>query len=171
MRMDAGLDTGAVFAQRRTPIGPRDDFGSLHDRLAALGADALVDVLAQLEADGALACAQAEDGITYAQKIQKAETWLRWQQPAQELERAIRAFRPTPGALARLDSEVLKILRASVVTGHGPPGTLLQCVGALHVACGTDALAVEELQPAGGRRMSIADFLRGRTIAPDARFR
>src|SRR5438105_2839490 len=61
MRMDAGLDTGAVFAQRRTPIGPRDDFGSLHDRLAALGADALVDVLAQLEADGALACAQAED--------------------------------------------------------------------------------------------------------------
>ena len=171
MRMDAGLDTGAVFAQCRTPIGPHDDFGSLHDRLAELGADALVDVLAQLEADGALACAQPEDGITYAHKIQKAETWLRWQQPAQELERAIRAFRPTPGALARLDSEVLKIWRASVVTGHGPPGTLLQCGRALHVACGTDALAVEELQPAGGRRMSIADFLRGRTIAPDARFR
>ena len=171
MRMDAGLDTGAVFAQRRTPIGPHDDFASLHDRLAELGANALVEVLSELEAERATPCAQAEHGVTYAHKIQKAETRLRWERPAQELERAIRAFRPTPGALARLDSEVFKIWGASVVPGHGAPGTLLQCAPALHVACGTDALAVEELQPAGGRRMPIADLLRGRTIAPDARFR
>jgi len=171
MRMDASLDTGPVFAQRRTPIDPRDDFGSLHDRLAELGAHALVDVLSELEADRATPCAQAEQGVTYAHKIQKAETWLRWERPAQELERAIRAFRPIPGALARLDGEVLKIWRASVVPGDGAPGTLLQCTRVLHVACGTDALAVEELQPAGGRRMTTAELLRGRTIAPDARFR
>jgi len=170
MRMDAGLDTGPVFTQRRTPIRAHDDFGSLHDRLAEIGADALVEVLSDLDAHRATARAQAEHGITYAHKIQKAETWLSWERPAHELERAVRAFRPAPGALARMGSEVLKIWRASVIPGQGAAGTLLQCMHALHVACGSDALAVEELQPAGGRRMAIADFLRGRTIAPDARF-
>jgi methionyl-tRNA formyltransferase len=169
MRMDAGLDTGSVFAQRRLHIGAHEDFGSLHDRLAVLGAGALVEVLSDLDAGRAAARPQGADGVTYARKIDKAETWLRWERSATELERAVRAFRPRPGAAARLDADVLKIWRASVVPGRGAPGALLQRAAALHVACGAEALSIEELQPAGGRRMPVAEFLRGRRLGPDAR--
>jgi methionyl-tRNA formyltransferase len=170
MRMDAGLDTGPVFAQRRLPIGAEDDFGTLHDRLAALGADALIELLADLAAGRAQAQPQAQNGATYARKIEKSETWLRWDKPAAELERAVRAFRPAPGALARLDGEALKIWRARIVPGNAVPGTVLESERALHVACATEALCIEELQAAGSRRMSVKEFLRGRRIARGARF-
>lgn len=170
MQMDAGLDTGPLFAQRRMAIAPDDDFGSLHDRLAALGADTLIEVLAALAEARARAQPQPQSGASYAPKIDKAETWLRWQRPASELERAVRAFRPAPGANARFGGETLKVWRARVVAGRGAPGTVLELTRALHVACGEQALALEELQPAGGRRMPVADFLRGRRIARDARF-
>jgi methionyl-tRNA formyltransferase len=170
MRMEAGLDTGPVFTQRRLAIGPQDDFGSLHDRLAELGAGALIEVLSELDAGRATAHAQGENGVTYAPKIEKSETWLRWDRPAAELERVVRAFRPQPGALTRRGGEVLKIWRARVVAGSGAPGSVLESTHGLHVACGADALSLEELQPAGGRRMPIAAFLRGRRLPGDARF-
>ena len=170
MQMDAGLDTGPVYAQRRQPIALQDDAGTLHDRLASLGADLLLEVLNALEHGKARSVPQPPTGATYAQKIDKAETRLRWDHPATELERAVRAFRPTPGASARFAGETVKIWRARVVAGSGAPGSLLECRDALHVACGEQALALEELQPAGGRRMCAADFLRGRRIASDARF-
>lgn len=170
MRMDAGLDTGPVFVQRAIDIGAQEDFGTLHDTLAALGADALIETLAALVAGNARAMPQPEQGVTYAPKIEKGETHLDWRRPAVELERAVRAFRPSPGALARLGDQLVKVWRASVVEQSGSAGSVLLAREALHVACGTQALAIEELQPAGGRRMAIADFLRGHAISAGARF-
>ena len=170
MRMDAGLDTGPVFMQRAIDIGPQEDFGTLHDTLAALGADALIETLEALATGRARATPQAEQGVTYAPKIEKGETHLDWQRPAAELERAIRAFRPSPGALARLGDERVKVWRAHVVEHSGAPGTVLRAGDTLHIACATNALAIEELQPAGGRRMAVADYLRGRAIAAGSRF-
>lgn len=171
MQMDAGLDTGAVFLQRRLPIAADDDTGSLHDKLAVLGAEAVVEVLADLAAGRARASPQAAEGVTYASKIEKAETRLDWRQSAEALERAVRAFRPSPGASARLAGEELKIWRARVASGAGAPGTVLDDGKApLRVACGAGALVIDELQPAGGRKMSAAEFLRGRRLAEGARF-
>jgi methionyl-tRNA formyltransferase len=170
MQMDAGLDTGPVFAQRPIPIAPEDDAGSLHDKLAELGADLLLEVLDGIEQGAARTRPQGETGATYARKIEKADTVLRWERPAPELERAVRAFRPTPGALTTLGGEAIKVWRSHVASGTGHPGSVLAQGGLLQVACGTDALVLEELQPAGGRRMSAADFLRGRRLAEGARF-
>ena len=170
MRMDAGLDTGPVYTQRRVSVGTDDDFGVVHDRLAELGADTLLAVLADLQNGIARAVAQPEAGATYARKIEKAETILRWDRPASELERAVRALRPSPGASARLRAERVKIWRSRVVSGQGTPGMVLEASSAIHVACGVDALAIDELQPAGGRRIQAAEFLRGRKLRPGERF-
>jgi methionyl-tRNA formyltransferase len=164
MQMDPGLDTGPVFAQRRVAISADDDSGTLHDKLAELGGDLLLAVLDDAGAGRARAQPQSPVGVAYAHKIDKAETHLRWQRPAIELERAVRAFRPTPGATIRLAADPLKVWRARVVPGQGEPGAVLAQGDALTIACGKDALAIEELQPAGGRRMSAAEFNRGRRL-------
>jgi methionyl-tRNA formyltransferase len=169
MQMDAGLDTGPIFAQRALPINGDDDFGSLHDKLAELGAQTLLEVLASIASGRAHAAAQPIAGACYARKIEKRETELRWDHPAAELERAVRAFRPSPGALARLDGEPVKVWRARVMGGAGAPGTVLDAGAALHIACGSGVLAIDELQPASGRRMSVGDFMRGRRIEPGTR--
>jgi methionyl-tRNA formyltransferase len=170
MKMDEGLDTGPVYLQRRIEIAADDDAGTLHDKLAAIGGEALVEVLAQLERGKAQPVAQPDDGITYAAKLDKREAHLDWQRPAIELERAVRAFRPAPGASARLGDEPIKIWKASVADLRGEPGTLLDA-RSLVVACGQGALRVLELQRAGGRRVSAEEFLRGRPLAPGTRFR
>jgi len=169
MQMDEGLDTGPVFARRSMPIGPNDDFGSVHDKLADLGADLLLEVLRTVGAGTARATPQPTSGATYAAKIDKAETQLDWKKSAVELERAVRAFRPAPGAVARFRGEPLKIWRARVEGGSGAPGMVIDA-DKLHVACGSSALAIEELQPAGGRRMPAIDFLRGHRIESGTRF-
>jgi methionyl-tRNA formyltransferase len=169
MQMDEGLDTGPVFAQRRLAIAPDEDYGTLHDRLALLGAAALSETLTEIAAGGARSTPQPHAGVTYASKIQKSEARLEWKRPAVELERAVRAFRPAPGALIHLAGEPVKVWRARVVAGDGAPGAVLRCNDTLQVACGSGALALEELQPAGGRRMSSAEFLRGRRLAPGTR--
>jgi len=163
--MDAGLDTGPVYAERRIAIAPDDDAETLHDKLAVLGAELLLTVLADIEAGRARASAQSNAGATYAKKIEKAETVLRWERSAAELERAVRAFHP---AVARLGNDAFRVWRARVVSGTGEPGTVIS--ENLHVACGAGALAIEELQPPGGRRMSTAEFLRGRRLPPGTRF-
>jgi len=170
MQMDAGLDTGPVLAARRVAISADDDAGSLHDKLALLGADLLLEVLADMEAGRAQAQPQSTQGVAYAHKIEKAETQLQWARSAVELERAVRAFRPAPGAVARLGDDPIKIWRARVVHATGEPGHVLEQGEALVVACGHEALAIDELQPAGGRRMSVAEFLRGRRLPLPARF-
>lgn len=170
MQMDQGLDTGPVFLQRRIPIQATDDFGTLHDQLAELGADALLEVLAAVASGQAKAQPQAEDGITYARKIEKSDTSVQWQQSAEQIERAVRAFRPAPGASACLSGEAIKIWRAHMVEGTGQPGALLDFSQVLRVACGAGALVIDEVQPAGGRRMGTRDFLRGHPLKPSDRF-
>jgi methionyl-tRNA formyltransferase len=142
----------------------------LHDRLALLGAEAMVEVLDQLEAGRARAVPQPEAGVTYAAKIDKRDARLDWSRPAFELERAVRALRPAPGAFAMLDGEAIKIWRAEVLDATGEPGTATSMNDNLVIACASQSLAVSELQRAGGRRLSAAEFLRGRPLPPGARF-
>lgn len=169
MKMDEGLDTGPVFEQRRIAIAPHDDAGTLQERLAALGGEALVHVLSELQEGRARAHPQPENGVSYAAKIDKRETQLDWRRPAVEVERAVRAFHPSPGASTRLGGEAIKIWRVAFADGGGPPGTLID-PSSLVVACGEGALRIEELQRAGGRRIHSDDFLRGRPLARGTRF-
>ena len=170
MQMDTGLDTGAIVLQRRVAIDADDDAGTLHDKLAALGGAAIVDALALIERGHAVATPQSTRGVTYAPKIGKQETRLVWSRSASELERAVRAFRPSPGAFTLLAGEALKIWRARVVAGQGAPGAVLDAGSELVVACGNDALAISELQRPGSRRLKAREFLRGHRLAPERRF-
>jgi len=163
--MDEGLDTGPLLAKRSVPIDADDDAGSLHDKLAALGAQMMVATLADLESGRGEAQPQPEAGATYARKIVKEESLLDWSRPAQELERAVRAFRPVPGAATLMDGMPLKIWRAGVTAGSGVPGEVLQAeADSIVVACGRDALQITEVQQPGGRRLSAGDFLRGHSL-------
>lgn len=170
MKMDEGLDTGPIYEMREVQISDTDDAGSLHDKLAALGGDALLEVLASLQEGRARAVAQAAQGATYAAKIATSETLLDWQRPAAELERAVRAFRPAPGARLRLQGGLLKVWKAAVVDAQGPPGMVLDAPSPT-VACGRDALRLIEVQGAGGRRMSAAEFARGHPLPAGTRLR
>ena len=168
MKMDEGLDTGPVYERRAVSIAADDDAGSLHDRLALVGGDTLLDVLEKIEAGRAQAVPQPDEGASYAAKIDKQDTRLDWRRPAVELERVVRAFRPVPGATTRLGDESLKIWRAEVAQGHGEPGTVL-AGEPITVACGDGALHLVELQRPGGRRVGAAEFVRGRALAPGTR--
>ena len=170
MQMDAGLDTGPMLLSRAEAIHADDTTGSLHDRLARLGADLIVEALRALP-DGLTATPQPADGVTYAAKIGKAEASIDWNRPAVELERAIRAFNPFPGAVATLQQTPVKLWRARAIDATGTPGEVLLAEGAgVIVACGEGALCVTELQKPGGKRLPAADFLRGMPIAAGSRF-
>lgn len=165
MQMDQGLDTGAMLLAQSTPIGPTETTGQLHDRLAALGAELMVRVLAQW---GTLKpVAQPGQGITYAHKIDKAESWLNWQLPAAQLARQLRAFDPFPGGAAQLNGHPIKVWRADVSdpTTHAPPGQVLAVQEqGIDVATGQGVLRLTELQRPGGKRMPCAYFLRGHPV-------
>ena len=168
MQMDAGLDTGPVLLRDELPIASEDTAGTLHDKLAALGARLIVAALAS----GALRpTPQPTEGVTYAAKIEKHETRLEWSRSANEVERQVRAFNPAPGAGARMRGAELKLWRATVVEARGAPGAVLAAgADGISVACGDGALRLEELQRAGGRRLPAAAFLRGFPLAPGDRF-
>lgn len=170
MRMDAGLDTGPVSMQEEVAIAVDEDAGTLHDKLAALGARLIVRALEELAAGQLRAVAQDSSRATYAAKVGKGETALDWTRPAVELERAVRAFSPAPGAVASLDGETLKLWRAHIVDAAGLPGSVLSTGDALVVACGVGALAITELQRPGRNRMSAKQFGLGRPLARGARF-
>lgn len=170
MQMDAGLDTGPMLLSRAEAIHADDTTGSLHDRLAQLGADMIVEALRALPG-GLTATPQPADGVTYAAKIGKAEASIDWSRPAVELERAIRAFNPFPGAVATLQQTPVKLWRARAIDAAGTPGEVLLAEGAgVIVACGEGALCITELQKPGGKRLPAADFLRGMPIAAGSRF-
>ena len=164
MQMDAGLDSGPVLLSESLPIGTDDTAGLLHDRLAALGARLIVDALARLPLTPQ---AQTQAGATYAAKIEKAEAFLDWRLPARQLARSVRAFNPFPGASCSLDGSVLKLWRVEAIAGSGQPGEVLAADGdGVVIACGEGALRVGELQKAGGKRLSAAQFLAGTRLAP-----
>jgi methionyl-tRNA formyltransferase len=165
MQMEAGLDTGPVLAQERIGIGAEEDAGSLHDRLADLGARMIVQVLADAAAGKLSAQPQSAAGVTYARKVEKSEARLDWSKSATQLERAVRAFSPSPGATAHHRDQSIKVWRARAAPGAGAPGTVLE-VTPLHVlvACGEGALSILSLQRGGGRRLAAAEFVRGHPI-------
>jgi methionyl-tRNA formyltransferase len=164
MQMDPGLDTGAILARHEVPIGIRDTAASLTETLSELGAQAIVDALAQI--DSLHATPQDNAHATYAAKITKAEARIDWNRPSLEIDRAIRAFNPVPGAESRLGGETLKIWEASPVAGAGRPGEVLDAqAGRLIVGCADGALQLQVVQRAGGRRLKADDFLRGTPLA------
>ena len=159
MQMEAGLDTGPVLLSAALPIAEDETAGSLHDRLAELGARLIVAALEKLPL---AALPQADEGVTYAAKIEKSEALLDWNLSAQQLARQVRAFNPFPGALATLGKLSVKVWRASAEAGEGSPGTILASDRAgILVACGEGVLRLTELQKAGGKRLSAAQFLAG----------
>ena len=166
MQMDAGLDTGPMLRQEGIPITKEDDAQTLHDKLAALGASMIVDVLADTAAGRGRASPQQAAGVSYARKIDKPEARLDWSAPAVVLERKVRAMRPLPGALCTLRGEAVKVWRAELAEGSGAPGSVLAArPDGVLVACGEGALRLTELQRAGGKRLPAADFLRGVPVA------
>ncbi|MFC5524173.1 methionyl-tRNA formyltransferase [Rhodanobacter ginsengisoli] len=170
MQMEAGLDTGPVLLQRRTPIASVETGGSLHDRLSALGAELLAEGLRRTLAGETLtATAQPDEGVTYAHKLDKAEAKLDFSRPAIELERQVRAFDPWPVAEGEIAGEPLRIWAAQALAldHHAAPGSLLKAGrDGIELACGTGVLRITALQRAGGKRISAADYLNAR---PDLR--
>lgn len=170
MQMDAGLDTGDMLLAERLSITPHDTTGSLHDRLAALGGRLIVEALEIAACGGLRPVPQPAEGITYAHKIEKAEAALDWSQPAAVLARRVRAFNPFPGAGTALAGEAIKVwsAQAEAATATGAvPGQVLAADGAgIRVQTGDGVLVLTELQRAGGKRLPVADFLRGFALAP-----
>ncbi|MEP7042336.1 MAG: methionyl-tRNA formyltransferase [Dokdonella sp.] len=166
MQMEAGLDTGPVLLEQRTPILADDSAGSLHDRLATLGAQLLGEGLARaLRGDSLSARAQAADGVTYAHKLDKAEARLDWNESAATLARKVRAFDPWPVAEAEIDGERLRIWSAAAIaqaTAVAPGGLVATHRDAIDVATGDGVLRIRELQREGGRRVAVRDWLNAR---------
>ena len=185
MQMDAGLDTGPVLATRRTPILPTDDSQILHDRLAQLGAELLVETIPAYVAGKIAPQPQPATGSTYAAKIKKEDGQIDWNSPAEKIWNRLRAFTPWPGAFTFLAAEpkpqLLKIWKSSVarevwnkenlfLKSGMKPGTVLSAdKSGIIVLCGKDFLHISELQREGGKRMTAEQFLIGHPLAPGTR--
>jgi methionyl-tRNA formyltransferase len=172
MRMDAGLDTGPVYLRRAVPIQPHDTAGSLHDRLAEVGATAVSEVLEALPAGTLRAEPQASDGACYAPKLTREDARVDWSKPAAYLERLLRALDPAPGAITSHAGEILKLWsgRLSIGRAGAAPGTVLAAGSSgIEVQCGEGSLVVTTLQRAGGRRLEAGAFLLGHRIEPGTR--
>jgi methionyl-tRNA formyltransferase len=162
MEMEEGLDTGPMLLMEGLPIEVADTTGTLHDKVAALGARMIVEALHKMAAGQLVATPQPDVGVTYAAKITKEEAKLDFALPAGVLARKIRAFNPFPGANGVVDGVAVKIWHADAVEGSGAPGQVLQAdAGGIVVACGTGALRLTELQKPGGKRLAAAEFLKG----------
>ncbi|HQZ01503.1 MAG TPA: methionyl-tRNA formyltransferase [Thauera sp.] len=171
MQMDEGLDTGAMLHRRSLPILPSDTTATLHDRLALLGAECIVEALAELPRGGLKPAPQPAEGVTYAAKIGRAEATVDWTRQAVELERAMRAFDPFPGLASSLRGTVIKFWSADVVDRAGEPGTILAADEAgVVIACGRGALRCTVLQRPGSKRLAAGEFLRGFAVSFGERF-
>jgi methionyl-tRNA formyltransferase len=172
MKMAEGLDTGPIGLAERVSIGENVTTGELHDKLSLLGADLMARALAALERGSLSFTNQAETGVTYANKIDKNESKIDWSKPARDAHNHIRGLSPFPGAWfgARIDGKPVrvKVLRSQLATGNGAPGTLLD--DQLTVATNDGAVKLVEVQRAGAKAMSAAEFLRGTKLSRGAKF-
>lgn len=171
MQMDAGLDTGDMLMVEHASIAPEDTTATLHDRLAGIGARLMVQALRQAGEAGLSPLRQPAEGITYAAKIAKDEAMVDWSRPAAEIARRVRAFDPFPGAHTSAGGEVLKLWRCEIDSTQSPVeagyGTILSVSPqGVTVACGEGVLRITGLQRPGGKRLSVADFLRGFALVP-----
>jgi methionyl-tRNA formyltransferase len=182
MKMDAGLDTGPIITQRRTPILPADDSATLHDRLARLGAELLVETVPGWIAGTIQPQPQPAEGVSHAPKIKKEDGKIDWNLPAKTIWNRLRAFTPWPGAFTSwsssfglprpqitpkrdLQPHLLKIWKAEISEQSGNIGEILSAdKTGIIVGCGKDALRILELQREGGRRMNAAEFLAGHAL-------
>jgi methionyl-tRNA formyltransferase len=172
MKMDEGLDTGGMAMIERVPIGPDMTAGELHDRLAAIGGDLMHRALGALERGTLQVVPQPDSGVTYAEKISKAETRIDWSRPARDVHNHIRGLSPFPGAWFEMPGEKapvrVKVLRSTLASGSDAPGTLLD--DDLTIACGDGAIRILDLQRAGGKPMKANEFLRGTPVPRGTRF-
>ncbi len=175
MWMDEGMDTGDMCLIAKTPIGPEDTFTAVHDRLATIGADLLVETLKQIEAGTAPRIPQPAEGVTHAAKIEKADEAIDWSRPAAELVNQIRGLNASPGAYTNGPKGSLKVWKASLYPGDGggaEPGTVVQVVKrhGFVVATGDGLLLVQEVQPPGKGRMDAQSYVNGGGAAVGVQF-
>ena len=156
MQIDDGLDTGPILAVERVPITKKTTASNLHDELANIGARLIVEVLSD---DLPFPVSQPEEGVTYAQKLDRVEGRIDWTRASSEIDRRVRALNPWPGVWCELNSERLHIFSVKPVNGSGVPGTVI--AEPLIVACGEGALQIDQVQRAGRSKMPTADFVRG----------
>ncbi|MFK4819981.1 methionyl-tRNA formyltransferase [Ochrobactrum quorumnocens] len=167
MKMDVGLDTGPVAMAEKIAITPDMSAGELHDRLSMIGADLMVRALGALERESLTLQPQAEEGVTYAAKIDKAEARIDWSKPAAHVHNTIRGLSPFPGAWCEMEIngevERVKLQRSTLGEGDGAPGTVLD--DRLTIACGDGAVRLVTLQRSGGKPLAAQEFLRGAQVA------
>jgi methionyl-tRNA formyltransferase len=166
MKMDEGLDTGPVALVEEMPIGAHMTAGELHDKMMLIGADLMGRAMAALERGTLTFTPQADEGITYANKIEKSEARIDWRKPAQQVHNQIRGLSPFPGAWFMLGDTRIRVLRSTVVPGAGVPGTILD--DELTIACGEDAVRLIQVQREGKSVMEAAAFVRGAGKLPSA---
>ena len=172
MRMEAGLDTGPMLLARTVDIGLRDNAQTLHDKLGQLGAELIVEAVQSIAAGSLREVAQPADGVTYAQKVAKAEAPIDWRHAAGQISRQVRAFNPWPVAQTQFNGEALRIWDAESVDLHFagagrdvPPGTVLAATGeGIDVACGTGVLRILRLQLPGRKPLTAQEFLQGQRL-------
>lgn len=166
MKMDAGLDTGPVAMAEKVAITPDMTAGELHDRLSMIGADLMIRALGALERESLALQPQAEEGVTYAAKIDKAEARIDWSKPAKDVHNTIRGLSPFPGAWCEMEIngavERVKLQRSTLGEGRGEPGSVLD--DRLTVACGEGAVRLVTLQRSGGKPLPAQEFLRGAQV-------
>jgi methionyl-tRNA formyltransferase len=175
MKMDAGLDTGGIISQTRTPILPEDNSQTLHDRLAQIGAELLVETIPDYVSGKILPKPQPAEGASYAAKIKKEDGKIDWNEPAVQIWNRLRAFTPWPGVFTFLQAEpkpqLLKIWKMEVAEKSGAAGEILSADrNGIVVACGKDALRILELQREGGKRLTTQQFLAGFPLKAGVKF-
>lgn len=167
MKMDEGLDTGAMAMAERMPIGADTTAGDLHDAMSRLGADLMLRALAAAERGSLSLTPQPDMGVTYAEKISKGETRIDWSKPWKQVHDHIRGLSPFPGAWFEIDGVRIKALRSTKGDGSGAAGTALD--DRLTIACGTGAVRLTDVQRAGKQPMAADEFLRGTPVKSGAR--
>ena len=164
MYMDAGIDTGDIILQRAIPIPEDMTAGEYHDKMAVLGGELITEYLSLAEKGLVTRTPQTEDGVSYANKIDKKEAYEDFSRSARETHNRIRGLAPYPAAYATLNGKRIKLFASSVSDGCGAPGTVLSTEKGIEIACGEGSVIITALQPEGKGKMGAQSFLRGNSV-------